>query len=105
MKNERIFKIHDGKVGAAITVRVTPRMAKNEIGEILEDGTIKIRLTAAPVDGKANECLINYLADVLETKPSKIEIVSGLTGRNKLVSILDQSPEEVQQKIMKQIAQ
>jgi uncharacterized protein (TIGR00251 family) len=105
MKNERTFKIHDGKVGAAITVRVTPRMAKNEIGEILEDGTIKIRLTAAPVDGKANECLINYLADVLETKPSKIEIVSGLTGRNKLVSILDQSPEEVQQKIMKQIAQ
>jgi uncharacterized protein (TIGR00251 family) len=104
MKNERSFKIHDGKVGAAITVRVTPRMAKNEIGEILEDGTIKIRLTAPPVDGKANECLINYLAEVLETKPSKIEIVSGLTGRNKLISILDQSPEEVQQKIMCHIA-
>ena len=105
MKNERTFKIHDGKVGAAITVRVTPRMAKNEIGEILEDGTIKIRLTAPPVDGKANECLINYLAEVLEIKPSKIEIISGLTGRNKLISILDQSPEEVQQKIMQHIAQ
>ena len=104
MKNERTFKIHDGKVGAAITVRVTPRMVKNEIGEILEDGTIKIRLTAPPLDGKANECLINYLAEVLETKPSKIEIVSGLTGRNKLISILDLSPEEVQKRIMQNIS-
>ena len=46
--SERKFHLHDGKVGAAITVRVTPRASKNEISEILDDGTIKVRLIAGP---------------------------------------------------------
>lgn len=104
MKTERSFKMHGGRLGAAITVRVTPRMARNEISEILNDGTVKVRLTAPPVDGKANECLIEYLAEVLGTKTAKIEIISGQTGRDKIISILDQSPEEVQQKIIQHLA-
>lgn len=96
--------MHDGKTGAAITVRVTPRMAKNEITEILNDGTVKIRLTAPPVDGKANQCLTEFLSEVFGVKPAKIEIISGFTGRDKIVSILDLSPEEVQEKILQHIA-
>jgi uncharacterized protein len=104
MKTERNFKMHNGKSGAAITVRVTPRMAKNEITEIMDDGTIKIRITASPVEGKANQHLVEYLADILNTNPSKIEIISGLTGRDKIITILEQTPEEVQQKILKHLA-
>jgi uncharacterized protein len=104
MKTERNFKLHDGNFGAAITVRITPRMAKNEIVEILDDGTVKIRLTAPPVDGKANQCLIEFLADILGTKPAKIEIISGFTARDKIVTILDLSPEEVQARILKHLA-
>jgi uncharacterized protein (TIGR00251 family) len=104
MKTERNFKLHDGKTGAAITVRVTPRMAKNEISEILNDGTVKIRLTAPPVDGKANQTLIEYLADILGVKPAKIEIISGLTSRDKIVTVLDLTPEEVQEKILQHLA-
>jgi uncharacterized protein len=104
MRRTHDFKMHSGKTGAAITVRVTPRMAKNEITEILNDGTIKIRLTAPPVDGKANEGLIAYLAKVLEISPSNIEIVAGLTGREKLVTIIGLSPEVVQNKILKNIS-
>ncbi|MBA4313231.1 MAG: hypothetical protein C0417_11440, partial [Chlorobiaceae bacterium] len=54
----RKFHLHDGDSGSAITVRITPRMPRNEISEIMEDGTIKIRLSAPPLDGKANQVLI-----------------------------------------------
>lgn len=103
MKTERNFKLHDGKLGAAITVRVTPRTAKNEITEILNDGTVKIRLTAPPVEGKANQGLIDFLAEVLEVKPAKIEIISGLTSRDKIVTVMELTPEEVQARILRHL--
>lgn len=104
MAAERRFKLHNGKRGAAITVRVTPRASKNEITEIMDNGTIKIRLTAPPVEGKANEALIDFLSSVLDTSPSKFEIVAGATGREKLITVMDFTPEEVQQKILKSLA-
>jgi uncharacterized protein (TIGR00251 family) len=104
MKKERNFKLHDGKTGSALTVRITPRMAKNEITEILNDGTVKIRLTAPPVEGKANQGLIEFLAKVLDVKPDKIEIISGLTGRDKIVTVIDLSPEDLQARILKHLA-
>ena len=54
----------------------------------MDDGSVKIRLTAAPVDGEANAQLIAFLADALNVPKSKVEIVAGLTSRNKLVSVL-----------------
>ncbi len=104
MANKREFNLHSGKGGAAITVRVTPRSSRNEVSEILADGTVKIRLTAAPVDGKANENLVEYLAKVLDINKSSIEIVAGMTGREKLVTILGLSPEDVQTRILKNLA-
>ncbi|MEA5077325.1 MAG: DUF167 domain-containing protein [Anaerolineaceae bacterium] len=104
MANKREFNLHSGKGGAAITVRVTPRSSRNEISEILADGTVKIRLTAAPVDGKANENLVEYLAKVLDINKSSIDIVAGMTGREKLVTILGLSPEDVQTRILKNLA-
>lgn len=103
MSKHRKFDLHDGTVGAAITVRVTPRTARNEIHEILDDGTVKIRLTAPPVEGKANKELIKFLAAVLEVPPSTIEIIAGKTGHDKLVSILNLSSDQVQQKILQHI--
>ncbi len=104
MTNKREFNLHSGKGGAAITVRVTPRSSRNEVSEILADGTVKIRLTAAPVDGKANENLVEYLAKVLDISKSSIEIVAGMTGREKLVTILGLNPEDVQTRILKSLA-
>lgn len=85
----RQFRLHNGQKGSALAIRVTPRARKNEIVDILNDGTIKIRLTAPPVEGKANTALIKFLSMVLDVPRSKIEIVAGDTGRDKLVSILD----------------
>lgn len=97
---EKRYNFKEGKGGAAISVRVTPRSSKNEISEILEDGTIKIKLTAPPVDGKANEALIDFLAKVLNIKANQLDIVAGQTGRDKLITITGLRPEEVHQKIM-----
>ncbi|MEJ5313283.1 MULTISPECIES: DUF167 domain-containing protein [Anaerolinea] len=103
-KAKREFRLHDGMTGAAITVRVTPRASKNEIYEILDDGTIKIRLTAPPVEGKANQALIDFLSEVLDVPKSSLEIVAGETGRDKIVTILNLDAPTVQARILQHLS-
>ena len=98
--SNRKFRLHNGQKGAALAVRVTPRARKNEIVEILGDGTVKIRLTAPPVEGKANKALIAFLSDILRVPSSRFEIIAGKTGRDKLVSILDVDSETLQEQIL-----
>jgi uncharacterized protein (TIGR00251 family) len=100
---QRNYKLHDGKKGAALAVRVTPRASKNEIVGALSDGTIKIRITAAPNEGQANDELVKFLSDVLGVAKSRIEIVAGETGRDKLISILDLDAETLHKKIVENI--
>jgi hypothetical protein len=99
----RKFHLHDGKKGAALAIRVTPRASRNEIVEILSDGTVRIRLTAPPIEDKANQALIKFLSETLTVAPSRIEIVAGATGRDKLVSILEMDAEEVHQIILRHL--
>lgn len=70
-----------------ITVRVLPRSSKNEVAGPMADGALKIKLTTAPVDGKANKELIKLLADYFRVAKSKIKIAAGATGRNKIIEI------------------
>jgi uncharacterized protein (TIGR00251 family) len=98
------YKMSNGKRGAALAIRVTPRASKNEIVEVLSDQTIKVRLTAPPVEGEANEALVKFLAEVLDVPKSKIEIVAGMSGRDKLVSIVDVDSEDVHKKILAHLA-
>jgi len=99
----RKFKLHGGKGGSALTVRVTPRARRTEVAEILEDGTIRIRVTAPPVEGRANAALIQFLADALGIRKSRIEIVAGEKGLDKIVSITDLSAPEVQRRLQEYI--
>jgi len=69
-----------------ISVKIIPRAKKIEVIELTPD-SFKIRLTAAPVDGKANDQLIKILAKHLKIAPSCLEIAKGLTSRNKIVNI------------------
>jgi uncharacterized protein (TIGR00251 family) len=100
----RDFHLHDGKKGAALALRVTPRASKNEIVEVLSDGTIKVHLTAPPVEGKANEALIKFLSEVLDVPVSHLDIVAGAGGRDKLVAVTDMDAESVHKKIVEHIA-
>jgi uncharacterized protein len=97
-------KFRNGLTGSAITVRVSPRSSRNEIREILDDGTVKIRLTAAPVEGQANTALVKFLAEVLEIAPSRIEIVAGQSGKDKLITIIGLDSQTVQKRILAHLA-
>lgn len=97
--------MHNGQTGAAITVRVTTRASKNQIQEILEDGTVKVRITSAPVEGQANETLLRYLAEILDVKLDQLEIVAGQTGRDKLITVLGVDSETVQERILRHVPQ
>lgn len=96
----RKFRLHDGQRGVALAVRVTPRASRNEVTEIQSDGTVKVRLVAPPADGDANKLLIVFLSEVLGCKPNQLDIVAGLSGRDKLVSIIGMENDEVHQRLL-----
>ena len=88
-----------------MAIRVTPRASRNEIVEILNDGTVKIHLTAPAKENKANQALIEFLAEVLDVPKTRIEIVAGSTGRDKLVSVLDMDAETVHSRILLKLSE
>ena len=96
----RKYVLHDGKRGSALALRVTPRASRNEIVGLLTDGTIKVHIAAPPVDAEANKELVAFLAEVLGVPKTRVEIVAGSTGRDKLVSVLDMDVETVHQRIL-----
>lgn len=100
----RSYHLHDGKSGSALAVRVTPRASKDAIVEVLSDGTVKIHLTAPPVEGKANEALIKFLSKILDLPISKLDIVAGATGRDKLISVIDMDAKTLHKKIVEHLA-
>jgi hypothetical protein len=72
--------------GLTLRVRVQPRASKNALsGE--REGALVVRLTAPPVEGAANEALSRFLGKTLGVAPSAVRVVSGATGRNKVVSV------------------
>ncbi len=75
---------NDGSV--VITVHVQPRAAKNQVAG-LHDGALKLRLTAPPVDGKANKAVIACLASLLGVSKSSLSLVSGHKSRRKQVLV------------------
>jgi len=96
----RKYKLHDGQKGAALAVRVTPRASKTQIVELLEDGTLKVHLAAPPVDDEANLELLKFMADVLGVPKSRLDIVAGATGRDKLIAVLDMDADTAHKRIL-----
>ncbi len=93
------LRFHDGKAATALAVRVTPRASRNEIVDVLSDGTVKIHLVAPPVNGQANDKLVAFLAEILNIPKSRIKVVSGFSGRDKLISVLDMDAATVHRRI------
>jgi uncharacterized protein YggU (UPF0235/DUF167 family) len=101
---KRDFKLHDGRSGAALTIRVTPSAIKDEVSAIQEDGTIKIRLVAAVPVEDINRALLKFLSGLLDVRLSQLEIVVGDNGLDKLVTITGIDAHEVEQRILKEVA-
>jgi|TARA_B100000809_G_scaffold250291_1_gene282578 uncharacterized protein (TIGR00251 family) len=65
-----------------------------------EEGTLRLRVTAPPTEGKANAEVIALLAKTLGVSKSRLEIVRGHSSRDKVVSVKSLTEQEVQQRIM-----
>ena len=72
--------------GALFDIRLKPGSSRDRVVSAGQEG-ISLAVTAAPVDGKANEAMIRFLAKVLDVPKSAISIRKGATSRNKLVEI------------------
>lgn len=64
-----------------VKLKISPNASKNEI--IKSGIEVKIKLTAQPIEGKANKCLVEFLSKQLKIAKSNIEILKGETGREK----------------------
>lgn len=72
--------------GVTFSARIQPRAAKNQISGV-HDGALKIRITAPPVEGAANEACIGIVAQVLGVPRSRVAIIGGATSRNKMLHV------------------
>lgn len=70
-----------------IYIKVSPRSSKNEVVKVSE-GEYKVKLTAPPVDGQANDALIKLLSQHFKVSKSEVLIVGGKTAKIKIVDIL-----------------
>jgi len=81
-----------------IKVRVQPKSSRNQV-DSFQDGTLRVRVTAAPTEGQANAAVIAILAKTLGVSKSRLEIIRGYSSRDKVVSVDTLTEQEVQRKI------
>jgi len=84
--------------GARLQVKVQPRSSRNEIMGITGD-CLRIKLTAPPVEGKANKKLVKFLGQVFDCGAGKIRITRGATSRRKLLEITGVTEEEIRRRV------
>jgi uncharacterized protein len=78
--------IREAREGVVVSLLIQPRASKNQIAGI-QGESLKVRLTAPPVEGAANTMCVAYLAKTLDLSKSSLEIVAGHTGRHKQILI------------------
>ncbi|NPA49712.1 MAG: YggU family protein [Thermodesulfobacteria bacterium] len=84
--------------GLLLEVHLKPRAKKDEIQGTYA-GSLKISLKAPPVEGKANEALLKFLAKRLDLPRRRLKIVSGLTSRRKSIYIEGLAEDEVRRRL------
>jgi hypothetical protein len=93
-----MINLKESKKGLTIDIQVIPHASRAEIaGE--QDGAFKVKVTAPPVEGAANDACIKLLAGELKLKKSQMEIFSGAKSRRKTVLIKNISRAELEKKI------
>lgn len=87
--------IEETPKGVFLRVRLQPRSSKNSV-EGVQGASLKVRLTAPPVEGSANKALVEFLSELTGVRKSSISIDSGLKSRDKRVKIEGASVDELE---------
>jgi len=93
-----MISIHDTPDGTTFAIKIHPRARKNAVTGELGDA-LKLSLTAPPVEGRANEACIEFLANLLKVPRSSVTIASGQTSRRKVIRVSGASADEVQKRL------
>jgi uncharacterized protein (TIGR00251 family) len=95
-----LTSIRDTPGGATFQVKVQPRSKKNAIiGEVGEG--LKLALTAPPIEGRANEACIAFLAELLNVPRSSVTIAIGQGSRNKVIRVAGMTAKQVEERLSK----
>jgi uncharacterized protein (TIGR00251 family) len=84
-----------------LAVQITPNAKKTEVIGVLDDA-LKLKLQAQPIEGKANEALVKFLAKTLDVPRSAVTITHGLSSKKKLIEVVSASltPDSVAQRLL-----
>ncbi|MEK7374584.1 MAG: DUF167 domain-containing protein [Thermodesulfobacteriota bacterium] len=89
-----MIPIRETATGVVFRIRVVPRASRCEVAGI-QDDALKLRITAPPVEGKANEECIRLLAELLGVKKTQVTIIAGHASRTKTVSVEGRKAREI----------
>jgi uncharacterized protein (TIGR00251 family) len=93
-----MIPVRDTPSGAMFQVKVHPRAKKNAITGKVGDA-LKLALTAPPLEGRANQACIEFLAEVLNVPRSSVTIAAGESSRNKVIRVRGLSAAQVEAKL------
>ncbi len=89
-----MIEIRETSSGVSFAVRLQPRAKKTAIiGEM--DGALKLSVTDPPIEGRANEALVRFIADLLKVSRSSVTIAAGESNRNKVIRVEGVTAEQV----------
>lgn len=93
-----MIPINESAAGVSFAVKVHPRAKKDAItGEVGD--ALKLSLTAPPVEGRANQACVDFLAKLLNLPRSSITIAAGESSRRKVIRVIGLSAVEVRQRL------
>lgn len=93
-----MIPVRDSPQGATFAVKVHPRARKTAITGVFGEGAnaaLKIALSAPPVEGRANEALIEFCADLCQVPRSAVSVISGSQSRNKVIRVAGRTAEQI----------
>jgi len=93
-----VIPVHETPTGASFAIKIHPRAKKNAITGELGD-VLKLAVTAPPIDSRANEACIEFLANLLDVPRSSVTIASGESSRRKVIRVAGLSADEVRRRL------
>ncbi len=93
-----MIPLRESAGAVTFAVKMHPRARKNAItGEVGE--ALKIALTAPPVEGRANEAVVEFLAEILRVPRASVSIAAGQASRNKIVRVIGLTAAQVEERL------